>query len=150
MLRVLVAVLEQEVALDALEEEVDVQVLHEPAVVELADERVLLLEVGHAALAAHHARHVLEVAHQRAVELGLLLLLLPQQLLAQQLLELHPLRLVQHQDLLEQPRDLRRRHEGIDQAVHLLLRVVLDLHRLVGEEPQPNLAQVPHQLVLGV
>ena len=51
---VLVVVLLEEVALDALEEEVDVEVLHEPAVVELADVGVLLLEERHAALAAHH------------------------------------------------------------------------------------------------
>lgn len=90
------------------------------------------------------------MAHQRTVELRLLLLLLPQQFLIQQILELDPLRLVQHQYLLEQLCDLRRWHIGINDPINILLSIVFDLNRLIGKEPQPNLAQVPYQLVLRV
>lgn len=39
---------------------------------------------------------------------------------------------------------------GIDELIDLLLRIVLDLEGLVGEETQPDLADVPHELVFSV
>jgi hypothetical protein len=90
------------------------------------------------------------VHHQRRVELGLLLVPAVQLLHLQQRLELHPSVLVQAQQLLEDGCDLGVGHAVVDELVDLLLRVVLDLERRVGEEAQPDLADVPDQLVLAV
>ena len=86
--------------------------------------------------------------HERGVEFCLLLLPSAEFLHLQQVLKFDSLILVETQQSFHESGDVRLGYNFIDESVQILLGVVLYFDWLIGEEAEPGLADVPHQLVL--
>ena len=86
--------------------------------------------------------------HERGVEFCLLLLPSAEFLHLQQVLKFDSLILVETEQLFHESGDGWLGYDCIDESVHFLLGVVLYFDWLIGEEAEPGLADVPHQLVL--
>lgn len=88
--------------------------------------------------------------HQRGVKPRLFLRSTVDVLQLQQLLEPHSLVLVKTEDALHEGGGRCVGEDGVYDFIDFFLRVVLDFDGLVGEETEPDLADVPHELVLGI
>jgi hypothetical protein len=86
---------------------------------------------------------------QGGVEFGFLLVI-EEYLFSEQALEGYSFDFIEAQYPLEEKLEGSASDEAIDELIHLLLRVVLYLHWLLSKESDPNLAEVPYQLVLGI
>lgn len=88
--------------------------------------------------------------HQGGVKPGLIFLTAVEFFQLQQFLEPHSLVLIQTEDTLHEGSGGRMGDSGVYDLIHFFLRVVFNFHGLVSEEAQPDLADVPHELVLSI